>query len=142
MLSIVNTELKHQQKPKEFTHGYANATAKFWYSVLLVVVDIILGFVMTGLLAKYIYPYPEAGGYAGVAAPFFGIVYTVCDIATWGAIERFIPEYRIKNPKEMIKFVRFFIAWQSFSGLGQFTALSIYAIYFAKDTALSYAMWF
>jgi hypothetical protein len=135
-------KLKLQQKPQEFAHGYANATAKFWYSILLVLIDIILGFVMTGLLARYIYPYPEAGGYAGVAAPFFGIVYTVCDIATWGAIERFIPEYRIKNPKQMIMFVRFFIAYQSFSGLGQFTALSIYALYFAKDTVLSYAVWF
>ncbi|NMC08518.1 MAG: hypothetical protein GYA24_25135 [Candidatus Lokiarchaeota archaeon] len=133
---------KQQQKPQEFTHGYGNCTAKFWYSILLVLIDIVLGFVMTGLLARFIYPYPEAGGYAGVAAPFFGIVYTVCDIATWGAIERFIPEYRIKNPKQMIMFVRFFIAYQSFSGLGQFTALSIYAIYFAKDTALSYAVWF
>nr|MDO8115090.1 hypothetical protein [Candidatus Sigynarchaeota archaeon] len=130
------------KKEQEFTHGYANATAKFWYSVLLTVVDIILGFVMSGLLAKYLYPYPEVSGYAGVSAAFFGIVYTACDIATWGSIERFIPEYRIKNPREMVKFVRFFIFWQSFSGLFQVTFLSIYALYFAKETALSYAIWF
>ncbi len=131
-----------KKKEPEFVHGYANATAKFWYSIILVLIDIVLGFVMTGLLAKYLYPYPEVGGYAGVSAGFFGIVYTMCDIATWGAIERFIPEYRVKNPREMVKYVRFFIAWQSFSGLGQVSFLSMYALLFAKDTNLSYAAWF
>jgi len=63
------------------------------------------------------------------------------DVGTAYGIERFVAEYRIKDPKKMIKYLQFFIWYQMITGLFQVTFVALWSLYYIPKTTLAYAIW-
>lgn len=91
---------------------------------------------------KYIYPFPEAKGWADSAGIMFAIINTIFNIPTAFAIERFVGEYRVKSPAKFIHYIRFYIWYQMLTGIILVTAFSWYTLYIMKsDNILTWSRW-
>ncbi len=100
-----------------------------------------LSIFLTGIIVNIFYPYPESNGYRNVTGGLFVLFFLVMDLGTHMIMDRFIAEARIKNPKKMLHYIQFFIAYQAFTGLIQVTVVSIYAVFILPNTTLSYGVW-
>jgi hypothetical protein len=122
--------------------GFQRPLGSFWYSLVISLLTMAISLFFISIIYKYLYPYPEMQGYNTLAAGVFAIIYQIFDMGTAFGIERFIGEYRIKDPKKMLEYVRFFIWYQMFTGIIQVTALSIWIIqYFRFAPQFSYITW-
>ncbi len=122
--------------------GFQRPLGSFWYSLVISLLTMAISLFFISIIYKFLYPYPEMQGYNSLAAGVFAIIYQIFDMGTAFGIERFIGEYRIKNPKKMLEYVRFFIWYQMFTGIIQVTILSVWIIqYFRFSLQFSYITW-
>lgn len=122
--------------------GFHRPLGSFWYSLSISIFSAAVSLFFVSIIYKFLYPYPEMEGYNRVASMLFSVIYTAFDIGTAFGIERFIAENRIKDPKKMLEYIRFFIWYQMFTGLIQVVILSIWVFQYIRfDPALSYTMW-
>lgn len=80
-------------------------------------------------LYTYLYPFPDSQGWVRISMAIFSFFQFVFNVPTEYAIERFIAEYRIKDPRKMIEFVRFYMWYQMLTGLILVTAISTFIFY-------------
>nr|MDO8109636.1 lipopolysaccharide biosynthesis protein [Candidatus Sigynarchaeota archaeon] len=121
--------------------GFHRVLGGYFYDYGLSILEMMLGFVLFPLTILILIPWPEASGYYGVAAGFFATLFNIFDFGTAFSIERFIGEYRVKDPKKMIGFISFYVWWQMLTGLIQVTIVSMFALFFFPGTSLAYASW-
>jgi hypothetical protein len=122
--------------------GFQRPLGSFWYSLSISVFTSVVSLFFISIIYKMLYPYPEMQGYNTIAAGFFAVIFQVFDIGTAFGIERFIGEYRIKDPKKMLEYIRFFVWYQMFTGLIQVLAISIWVLqYFRFNPTMSYMTW-
>ncbi|NMC04301.1 MAG: hypothetical protein GYA24_03770 [Candidatus Lokiarchaeota archaeon] len=110
--------------------------------------NVVLQFVQAGLIIFMISvvtpltnPYPEIGGYSGIAGGLFGTIFLLFDVPTNFGVNAFVSENRIKNPAKMFEYIRFVIWWQMFSGLIQITGLSYFTFAVVIQGNYSYLSW-
>lgn len=139
-LESPSENLKTKPENDEFWNkiGFHKTMAGYWYNIILTILEMLLGLIMSGVFLSYLWPFPESQGYSGVVGSLFGLIYQIFDIGTASTMERFVAEARIKDIRKMVKYVQWFIWYQSITGLMQVTILSIYSIYFATQTDLAY----
>ncbi len=113
---------------------------EFW-SVLLNLVTTGLAVIMAAYLTPIISPYPEPGGYSGIAGGLFSVIFLIFDVPTNFGVGYFIAENRVKNPEKMMEYLRFTIWWQMFSGLIQVTGLSIFTFNVIVKGEYGYLTW-
>jgi len=94
------------------------------------------------LIPSVIFPFPEAMGYQNLNSQIFGVFFTLFDIGIGVALQRFIAEKNISNPRRSVDYIRFYIFFQVFTGLIQVSIIAIYVLWFLQGTTLSYAAWF
>lgn len=122
--------------------GFHRPLGGFWFDLTIKIFSAIIGLLLISAIYKYLYPYPEMEGYNRVAAGFFAIIYNIFDMGTAFGIERFIAEYRVKDTKKMLEYVRFFVWYQMFTGLVQVAAISGFIfMYLRQYVKLSYLSW-
>lgn len=121
--------------------GFHRPLAGFWYNLAFVILGLVFGIIFGTYLYKLMYPFPESLGYKGAATGIFGLFFTIMDLGTANVVNRYLGEMAIKDPKKMLKYIQYFIWYQSFTGLIQTTTVSIYALYFVPRTELAYAVW-
>nr|MDO8109880.1 hypothetical protein [Candidatus Sigynarchaeota archaeon] len=121
--------------------GFHRPLGNFFYGIFISVFNAVIGLIFMALVVSLLYPYPEINGYNGIAGSIYSIVFTVFDTGTAFGIERFIAEWRVKDPKRMVKYVQFYIWYQMFTGLPQVTWLSILIISGVRYSNLSYLTW-
>nr|MDO8084257.1 hypothetical protein [Candidatus Sigynarchaeum springense] len=121
--------------------GFHRPIAGMFYQLPFVIITAILGLALMSFLYNILYPFPESLGYKGAATGIFGLMFYTFDLGTANIINRFIGEAAIKDPKQMVKYVQYFVHYQMISGLVQTTAISIYALYFVPSGQLAYAVW-
>ncbi|MHA1732998.1 MAG: hypothetical protein ACTSU5_13710 [Promethearchaeota archaeon] len=121
--------------------GFSRTLGGFFYQYVLFIIGLVIGAIFFGFLLNLFYPWPEAEGYRNIVGALFVFLFTVFDVGTAYGIQRFIAEWRIKDPRKMIKYVQFFIWYQMMTGLIQTTGISIWALFFVPETNLSYAVW-
>ncbi|MBN2151021.1 MAG: hypothetical protein JW839_06235 [Candidatus Lokiarchaeota archaeon] len=114
--------------------------SEFW-SILLNLISTGLTVIMAAYLVPLISPYPEVGGYGGIAGGLFSVIFLIFDVPTNFGIGNFIAENRVKNPEKMMEYIRFFIWWQMFSGLIQVTGLSIFTFEVIVTGNYAYLTW-
>ncbi len=123
--------------------GLHRPIASFWYQFIFVLAAIGPAMVLfTYLLPTVILPYPSAIGFNSMTVGFFAFLFSIADVATGPAVERFVAQYAEVNPKRAIRYVSFFIWFQAFTGLGQVTGIAIFCMTFLINTNLAYASWF
>ena len=122
--------------------GFQRPLGSFWYALVISLLTMAISLFFISIIYKLLYPYPEMQGYNALATGVFAIIYQIFDMGTAFGIERFIGEYRIKDPKKMLEYVRFFIWYQMFTGIVQVTILSIWIIqYFRFLPQFSFITW-
>lgn len=123
--------------------GLHRSIASFWYQFVLLLLIAAPAIIMYGfVLPNYILPYPEAMGYNSLTTTYFALFFSIMNVATQPACERFVAQYAEINPKKAIKYVSFFIYFQMFTGLIQITAITFFCFTYIVHTSLAYAMWF
>lgn len=121
--------------------GYARPLGgwfyQFFYALLGAGVVIVFYPFMLGIL----YPEPESKAYVDVAGVLFSILFFAFNIPTNFAIERWVGDYRIKNPSRMVQYMSFYIWYQMMSGLILVTSTSLYVFWIVVEGRLAYTAW-
>ncbi len=120
--------------------GFSRTLGGFFYRYALFLIELVIGASLIGFLFNLFYPWPEGEGYRNVAGSLFVVLFSVFDIGTAYGIERFIAEWRVKNPRKMLKYLQFFIWYQMMTGLLQITGISAWALFIAPQTSLAHLM--
>ncbi|MBD3186815.1 hypothetical protein GF325_08320, partial [Candidatus Bathyarchaeota archaeon] len=110
---------------------------QFFYAILGAGLIAIIYPVMLG----YIYPYPEIKGYVDISGVLFSILFFAFNVPTNFAIERWVADYRVKNPKKMVQYMSFYIWYQMFTGLVLITITSLYIFWIVTTGNFAYAAW-
>jgi hypothetical protein len=145
--SIQNTpENSEESGSNEFdqweTIGYHRALGGFFFNLVIMLFSAIIGILFLAFLTNLLYPWPEIQGYSKVAGGFFfALVYQIFDFGTAYGIQRFIAEYRVKDPNKMIKYIQFFVWYQMMTGIIQVTIISVVVIYVVNNTEFAYLAW-
>jgi hypothetical protein len=122
--------------------GFHKPLSGVFFNYSLIVVAVLINLGINTLFLGYIFPYPESQGYNSLTGIVFGLMFRIFDIGTAYGIERWIAEYRIKNPLKMVRYIQFFIWYQMITGLIQVTWVSYYALYvFRENVEFSYLSW-
>ncbi len=109
--------------------GYHRALGGWFYNLVIMLFTSVVSVLMVAFLTDLLYPFPEIQGYRDVASGFFfAMIYQVFDLGTAYGIQRFIAEYRVKDPKKMVEYVQFFVWYQMFTGIIQVTVISVVVI--------------
>ncbi|MFX0098139.1 MAG: hypothetical protein ACFFCS_01060 [Candidatus Hodarchaeota archaeon] len=139
-------KLEFSEKPEEINYweviGVHRAHASFWQMYLFIVISAVPAIIVFAwLLPNVILPFPSALGFQALTVNFFGMFFTIMDVATGPACERYVAQYADINPKKALQYIQFFIWFQMFTGVIQMTGVSIYCFWFMPRN-LEYAMWF
>ncbi len=117
--------------------------ASFWFNYIFMLAAAIPALLMyTWLLPSVILPFPSAFGYQSLVVNFFGLFFSIMDMATGPACERFVAQYGEINPRKALKYVQFFIWFQMFTGAAQVTLVTVFCFTSVINSELNYAMWF
>ncbi|MHA1682963.1 MAG: hypothetical protein ACTSUE_18635 [Promethearchaeota archaeon] len=117
--------------------------ASFWFNyVFLLIAAIPALIIYSWLLPSVILPFPSAMGFQSLTVNFFGLFFSIMDVATGPACERYVAQYGEINPRRALKYIQFFIWFQMFTGLIQVTVVTFFCLFYIVNTNLNYAMWF
>ena len=86
---------------------------------------------------------PETMGADTIFKSLLGFISALAQVGVGDAIQRFVSEKRISQPKYTIYYIRFFIWFRLFSGMILITIVSIWVFTFLRYfVPLNYSMWF
>lgn len=121
--------------------GFHRGLGREFYQIIIELITAALYMVVLGYLMPILNPFPEIQGYKKVADGLFLIIYRIFDMGTNFGLNRFIAEYRVKDPKRMVQYVSFTFWYQSFTGLVQISLLSYYMFQIFVNSNLAYLTW-
>ncbi|GAB4320688.1 MAG: hypothetical protein Kow0069_24780 [Promethearchaeota archaeon] len=110
--------------------GFHRQVAGFFYNYVPVLLGAGLMILGTGVVIPLILPYPDAKGYRSVAGSLYALMFLLFDAGLGSAIGRFVPEYRVKDPRRAVQYVSFFVWFQMLTGLVQVTAIAAFVLWF------------
>jgi hypothetical protein len=123
--------------------GIHRPLASFWFNFVIMLVAAIPGVIMMAyVMPNFILPYPSALGFKTLTITYFGLFFSIMDLATQPACERFVAQYAEISPRKALRYVQFFIYFQMFTGLVQVTGVAIFCLTYIVHTDLAYASWF
>ncbi len=120
------------------TIGFHRVLGGIFYDYGLSLIELILGLFLMPLAFLIFIPYPEGNGYYDIANRLFWAIFSIFDFATAFGIERFIGEYRVKDPRKMLGFISFYIWWQMITGLVQITLITYVACFIVVNNSFAY----
>ncbi|MFX0101599.1 MAG: hypothetical protein ACFFCS_18635 [Candidatus Hodarchaeota archaeon] len=121
--------------------GFHRPLASYMWDWVIVMLTAMVGLFSSAYIMLYLYPYPEQKGYSGVAGIPFALFYRIFDVGTAFGIRRFIAEYRIKDHKKMLEYIRFFIWYQMWTGIIQVLIISILTLQVFRFGNMAYVTW-
>ncbi|NMC03995.1 MAG: hypothetical protein GYA24_02225 [Candidatus Lokiarchaeota archaeon] len=134
------------QKPDEWQNvGFHRPLAGLLYNILFVIIAAGFGIIFAvWFIPNVVFPFPQAMGYQDTVTNLFGLVFTLLDLGVGASLSRYVAAESLKNPRHALQYIQFFIWYQMFTGLGQTTAISVWAIYLNMTGAehLVYLTWF
>lgn len=124
--------------------GFHRPLGGMLYNFGLVIGGGLLGLVFSlWLIPNVIYPFPEAMGFESLTKNMFAFYFTLADVGVGLALQRYIGEMRVRQPKKTIQYLQFFVVFQMLTGLLQITVISIWVfITIQADGTLSYGAYF
>nr|MDO8111473.1 hypothetical protein [Candidatus Sigynarchaeota archaeon] len=121
--------------------GFHRPLGGFMYNYVIGFVEIVFGVVVGGLMISLLYPYPESKGYRDLAGMMFVWIMPLFDIGVAYGIERFIGEWRVKDPAKMVQYIEFFAWYNLFSSLAKTTIFSAWTFTVISHSNLAYLDW-
>lgn len=93
------------------------------------------------ILPTYILPSAEALGIWGRVTQFFALAWQFFDMGTAAALNKFLSQYRVNDPKKGIQYAQLFVWWQALSGAVQVALVIGLASTVAPHTAYALYAW-
>ena len=122
--------------------GMHRPIASFWYNYIFILLAAVPAVLVVGyLIPTVLLPYPSALGIATVVTGYFQLMFILFDVGTGMAIERFIAEHAVKNPKRALMYMQFFTWFQLFTGLIQTTIVALYVLYSVRYADNAFLVW-
>jgi len=124
--------------------GFHRPLGGLLYNLTLIVLTILFGVVINlYILPKFVYPFPETLGWQDMTNQLFYLTFVIADLGIGAALQRFIGEISVREPRKSLHYIRFFIWFQMFTGLIQITGIAFWVLYGGvTDGDLAYASWF
>ncbi|MHA1732700.1 MAG: hypothetical protein ACTSU5_12215, partial [Promethearchaeota archaeon] len=123
--------------------GYQRTVGKFFYSIGLLIPQALFGLMLLPLLQYTQFRFPEITGFKFATVGLFAALYSILDLNLKDSLNRFVPEYLIKDPYRAMMFVSFFIKYQMWSGLFQITFVAFMVQYYiVPQTEFAYLAWY
>ncbi len=122
--------------------GFHRPIGGVFYAIGFLPIVAVVGIMLLPLAQFTKLRFVEIGSFEAIAAGLFGAVYSILDFELGRGIQRFVPEYLIKDPRKATQFATFFIKYQMWTGLGQITLLSFVILYFLGNTNMAYLIYF
>jgi len=131
------------QIPKAFDKiGYARPLGGFFYEFFYGIVGMVISVALFDVYLGVIYPWPEIAGYTGISGIMFMLIRAAFNIPTEWGIDRFVGEWRVKNPKKMVFFLRWYIWYQMLTGLVLVTWFSWFILMaLTADSKMEFVKW-
>ena len=102
--------------------GFHRPLGGLLYNVVVIFIAAGFGIVLTvWVIPNLILPFPEALGYTTITTNLFSVYFTLMDLGIANAIQRFVAEENIKNPKKAIQYMQFFIWYEMIGGGAEVT---------------------
>lgn len=121
--------------------GFHRAIGGWFINYLPALFLAVLFIFVSGMLIPSLLPYPDATGYYEVAKSMYGLMFLLFDAGTGAALGRFVPEYRVKNPRKALQYISFFVWFQMFTGLTQVTAISLFVLFWMPHLTTAHLAW-
>nr|MDO8112998.1 hypothetical protein [Candidatus Sigynarchaeota archaeon] len=121
--------------------GYSRPLGGWFYQFFYALLGAGVMAVLIPVLLGQLYTEPETKAYVSVAGVLFSILQTAFNVPTNWAIERWIADYRIKNPRKMLEFVSFYIWYQMCTGVVIITITSLYVFAVVLTGNLAHLAW-
>ncbi|MHA1791762.1 MAG: hypothetical protein ACTSVI_03895 [Promethearchaeota archaeon] len=121
--------------------GYARPLGGWFYQFFYALLGMVPTVILYPFILGVLYPQPEIKAYNDVAGVLFSILFFAFNVPTNFAIERWVADYRIKNPEKMLQFMSFYIWYQMMSGLILVTSTSLYIFWIVVNGRLAYVSW-
>ncbi len=132
--------LNKYEEPEGFNKvGFARPLGGLFYQYFYAILGGIIIMLTFSKLLAILYPYPDSKAYANVGNVLFSFLFFVLNIPTSFSLERFVAEWRVKNPQKMLQYIRFYIWYQMFTGIILVLSTSIYTLYILNTGNLVYA---
>ncbi len=124
--------------------GFHRPLGGLLYNLTLIVLTILFGVVINlYILPRYVYPFPETLGWQDMTSQLFYLTFVIADLGIGAALQRFIGEIAVREPRKSLQYIRFFIWFQMFTGLIQITGIAAWVLYGGvTEGDLAYASWF
>lgn len=123
--------------------GFHRPLAGIFYNLIFIIIAAGFGVVLTvWFIPNIVFPFPAGIGYQQTIFNMFSLLFTVIGAGTSNALQRYVAEENIKNPKGSIKYLQFYTWYHMITGLAQTTGISMWALFFVPYSNLSYAAWF
>ena len=122
--------------------GFHRPISGTFYAIGFLPIEAIFGILLLPLAQLTSLRFPEIGSFEAIAGGLFGAIYSIMDFELGNAIDRFVPEYLIKDPRKATQFATFFIKYQMWTGLFQVTILSWIILTMLQNTNMAYLMFF
>ncbi|MHA1699992.1 MAG: hypothetical protein ACTSWN_14220 [Promethearchaeota archaeon] len=121
--------------------GFHRGLGREFYQIVIELFTAALYIFLLSYIVPILRPFPQIDGYKRVADGLFLVVYRIFDMGTNFGLNRFIAEYRVKNPKRMVQYISFTFWYQSFTGLVQISLLSYYVFQIFINSDFAYLTW-
>ncbi|MBN2154370.1 MAG: hypothetical protein JW839_23140 [Candidatus Lokiarchaeota archaeon] len=121
--------------------GFARPIGGFFYNYILFIVGALIVLALGTTLLPAVVPYPEIFGYSTIVTSYFKLMFMLFDAGLGDALGRFLPEYRIKNPKRAMEYISFFIWFQMFTGLVQVTMVAVFVVSWLPQMTIAHLAW-
>ncbi|MBD3351414.1 MAG: hypothetical protein GF364_08000 [Candidatus Lokiarchaeota archaeon] len=122
--------------------GYHRTIASFFYYIWMLVPEGLFGLVLLPLLQYTEFRFPEITGFRFASVGVFSAMYAILDLNLKDAIDRFVPEYVIKDPRTAMQYVSFFVKYQMWSGLIQILIVALMVQFYLLETAFAYVAFY
>jgi len=118
--------------------GYQRTIASFFYYMWMLLPEALFGLMLVPLLQYTEFRFPEVTGFRFASVGLFSAMYAILDLNLKDAVDRFVPEYVIKDPRKAMQYVSFFVKYQMWSGLIQISIVSLLVYYYTPGTQFAY----
>ena len=122
--------------------GMHRPIASFWYNYIFLLIAAVPGLLVVGyLIPSVLMPNPSALGIGTIVTTYFQFLFVMFDMGTGLAIERFMAEHAVNNPKRAIKYLSFFTWFQFFTGALQTTIVAVYVLTVIRAGGNAFLSW-
>jgi hypothetical protein len=122
--------------------GYQRSLGGFFYQFFFAIIGAAFIGITYPIILRELYPFPESKSMASIAGILFMFIQNLFNVPTGYAIERFIGEWRIKDTRKMVQYIRFYVWYQMLTGILLVTSFSVFVLHMLQsDNGLVWAKW-